>query len=169
MAREFANGPAPARRADAGGPAAGVLVVDDQKVFREVMRAVVEATPGFALVGEASCGADALAAIDELDPELVIVDVRMPGMDGLELTHALLARAPAPVVVLVSAQSPPASLPIAANGRPVVFVAKERLCPAVLVEVWEERRPAGPARALGAERGDPAAAEDAADADAQTG
>jgi len=168
MVRKFADGSASAGRADAAGPAARVLVVDDQKVFREVMRAVVEATPGLVLVGEASCGTDALAAIDELDPEFVIVDVRMPGMDGLELTHALLARTPAPVVVLVSAQAPPPSLPIAANGRPVVFVAKERLCPAVLAEAWEGRGPAGPARALG-ERGDPEAAADAADADAHTG
>jgi chemotaxis response regulator CheB len=116
-----------------------VLVVDDQKVFRDVMRAVVEATPGLRLVGEAGCGEEALRAVDVLNPELVIVDVRMPGMDGLALTHILLERTPRPLVLLVSAQPPPTSLPVGSDGSQVAFAAKERLCSTILLELWGRR------------------------------
>jgi DNA-binding NarL/FixJ family response regulator len=116
-----------------------VLVVDDQKVFRDVMRAVVEATPGLRLVGEAGCGEEALRAVDVLNPELVIVDVRMPGMDGLTLTRFLLERAPRPMVLLVSAQPPPTQLPAGPDGKPVAFAAKERLCSTILLELWSSR------------------------------
>lgn len=116
-----------------------VMVVDDQKVFRDVMRAVVEATPGLRLVGEAGSGEEALRAADVLAPELVIVDVRMPGMDGLTLTRILLERTPTPIVLLVSAQPPPTQLPAGIAGAPVAFAAKERLCSTVLLELWNRR------------------------------
>jgi DNA-binding NarL/FixJ family response regulator len=122
---------------------ARVLVVDDQKVFRDVLLAVVDATPGLKLVGEAACGPDALVAMDELTPEFVIVDVRMPGMDGLQLASLLLERTPAPVVMLVSAQPAPTTLPTTADGSVVAFVAKEHLRPAVLLDVWDAQRPIG--------------------------
>jgi DNA-binding NarL/FixJ family response regulator len=117
----------------------GVLVVDDQKVFRDVMRAVVEATPGLRLAGEAGCGEEALRVVDALAPELVIVDVRMPGMDGIALTRILLKRTPTPMVLLVSAQPPPTQLPAGPDGTPVAFAAKERLCSTILLELWNRR------------------------------
>ena len=123
---------------------AGVLVVDDQKVFRDVMRAVVEATPGLLLLGEAASGQEALHAVQELAPQLVIVDVRMPGMDGLELARILFERNPAPVVLLVSAQSPPSTcMPRTSDGTAVAFVVKEHLRPALLLEFWRNGSVAG--------------------------
>jgi DNA-binding NarL/FixJ family response regulator len=130
---------APVPHAQAAEDGGRVLVVDDQKVFRDVMRAVVEATPGLRLVGEAGCGEEALRAVDVLAPELVIVDVRMPGMDGLALTRILLERTPQPLVLLVSAQPPPPQLPAGADGEPVAFAAKERLCSTILLELWGRR------------------------------
>ena len=114
-----------------------VLVVDDQKVFREVMRAVVDATPGMRLAGEAASGQAALLAVEDCNPQFVLIDVRMDGMDGVALARLLLARAEPPVVLLASVQQPPASLPTLPDGRPVDFVMKEGLRPAVLIEVWE--------------------------------
>src|SRR6185437_2280350 len=61
-----------------------VLVVDDQEPFREVAREVVAATDGFKLIGEAASGEQALAAADELCPQLVIMDKRLPGLSGVE-------------------------------------------------------------------------------------
>jgi DNA-binding NarL/FixJ family response regulator len=144
MPRESVNGVlATGRTGDDG--AARVLVVDDQESYRDVMRAVIEATPGLLLVGEASCGEDVLARIDDLAPELVIVDVRMPGMGGIALARVLLERTPPPAVVLVSAQAPPESLPVARDGRVVVFIAKERLRPALLQKIREDHGRAGAA------------------------
>jgi len=120
------------------------LVVDDQKVFRDVMRAVVEATPGLRLLGDAAFVKKELRAVQELDPQLVLVDVRMPGMDGLELARILFERNPAPVVLLVSAQSPPPTcLPRTADGTAVAFVVKEQLRPALLLEFWRSGSVAG--------------------------
>jgi two-component system invasion response regulator UvrY len=118
---------------------ARVLVVDDQKVFRDVLRAVVEATPRLRLVGEAACAEDGLLALDALSPEFVILDIRMPGMGGLEMARMVCERSPSPLLLLVSAQPPPPSLPVAADGRAVSFAAKERLCPSLLLKVWDAR------------------------------
>ena len=68
-----------------------VLTVDDQDLFRGVARDVIDATPGFEAVGEATNGEEGLAAVERLSPELVLLDVRMPGIDGIELATRLLA------------------------------------------------------------------------------
>ena len=85
-----------------GLPPVGVVVVDDQLVFRQVAHEVIDATEDFELLGEASSGAHALAAVDELDPDLVLLDVRMPGMDGIETAARLHERHPESVVVLIT-------------------------------------------------------------------
>src|SRR4051812_10486282 len=66
-----------------------VLVVDDQETFREAVDILVAATPGFELAGEAPSGEDGIAAVDELAPNLVLMDVRMPGMGGLAAARTL--------------------------------------------------------------------------------
>jgi DNA-binding NarL/FixJ family response regulator len=84
----------------------GVLVVDDQLLFREAAREVIEATPGFELLGEAVSGEQALRAADELCPDLILLDVRMPGMGGLEAAARLREAHPEQLVVLVSVERP---------------------------------------------------------------
>ena len=84
----------------------GVLVVDDQAPFRSVVRDVVAATAGFELVGEASSGPEALGTADAVRPDLVLVDVRMPVMDGVETARRLRAARPEAVVILISADDP---------------------------------------------------------------
>ena len=71
-----------------------VLTVDDQAVFRGIAREVIDATPGFESVGEAASGEEALAAVARLAPEMVLLDVRMPGLDGIEVARRLRADAP---------------------------------------------------------------------------
>ena len=80
----------------------GVLVVDDQDPYRRAMAAVVEATEGFAVVGAVASGEESIAAVEELRPDLVLMDVNLPGIDGVEATRQVRAVPGAPVVVLLS-------------------------------------------------------------------
>ena len=115
----------------------GVLVVDDQAPFRRVALDVVEATPGFAAVGEAASGEEALEVVGELRPDLVLMDVCMPVMDGLETTRRLKAAHPEAVVVLISIDAPP-ELPsgIDACGARTL-VRKQDFGPSALRRLWD--------------------------------
>ena len=88
-----------------GARSVGVLVVDDSLVFRTGMTRAVQACAGMELIGEADGGEAALRAVAELDPDLVILDLRMPDLDGIEVLRALHAQDPPPGcrVVLISA------------------------------------------------------------------
>ena len=79
-----------------------VLIVDDQEPFRRAMGAVVEATDGFVVVGSATSGEESVAAAAELRPHLVLMDVNLPGIDGIEATRRLTSGPDGPVVVLLS-------------------------------------------------------------------
>lgn len=116
----------------------GVLVVDDQAVFRSAVRLVIAATPEFELVGEADSGCHALAAAAELHPDLVLLDVRMDDMDGIETAQRLTVDQPASVVVLLSIEEP-SNLPagVASCGA-AELLRKRDLGPALLRRVWGE-------------------------------
>jgi DNA-binding NarL/FixJ family response regulator len=79
-----------------------VLVVDDQAAFRQAMATVVAATDGFVLAGSAASGEEAVALGAALRPQLVLMDVHLPGIDGVEATRRLRAAGSPPVVVLLS-------------------------------------------------------------------
>jgi len=74
----------------------GVLVVDDSLIFRTGMARAVKACDGLELLGEADCGEAALEAIARLEPDLVILDLRMPDIDGIGVLGALRAQDPPP-------------------------------------------------------------------------
>ena len=79
-----------------------VLVVDDQEPFRAAMSAVVELTDGFAVVDAVASGEESVVAARELTPDLVLMDVNLPGIDGIEATRQIRDLPNAPVVVLLS-------------------------------------------------------------------
>lgn len=133
----------PATRSPAGAPpgTVTVLAVDDQPIFRRVARELVDATAGFALIAEAASGPEALALAGQLHPDLALVDVRMPGMDGIETARRLVAGGAATVVVLVSLD-PLGDLPAGACTHGIAaHVRKQDLAPDVLHALWAEHGP----------------------------
>ncbi len=117
-----------------------VLCADDHPGCRSVLREVISASPGFTQVGEAACGHDAIAAVATLRPDLVLMDVRMPGMGGIEAARALRARHQDLAVVLMSADDMPRPSGYATAGERVIFVRKQDLCPHLLADIWHGRR-----------------------------
>jgi DNA-binding NarL/FixJ family response regulator len=116
----------------------GVLLVDDHATFRRAARDLVEATPGFESLGEAASGEEALRMLDDLDPELVLLDVRLPGMDGIETARSITSVSPHPTVVLVSLDER-AHLPEGYRScGAATFVRKRDLCPAALRSLWAQ-------------------------------
>jgi two-component system, NarL family, invasion response regulator UvrY len=115
----------------------GVLTVDDKAVFRDIAREVIEATAGFEPLGEASCGEEALALADELDPDLVLLDVRMPGIDGFETARRLSVSHPESTVVLISSDSLEGSDAVDCCGA-AAFLRKQDFGPSTLRRMWSE-------------------------------
>ncbi len=72
------------------GTAVRVLLADDQPLIRYSLRALIEPAPGLAVAGEAATGAEAVRLARELHPDVVLMDIRMPGGDGIEATRGIL-------------------------------------------------------------------------------
>ena len=79
-----------------------VVVADDHPVFRDGLRLAVQAAPSLELVGEVSNGADAVAAVGELRPDVVLMDLQMPGLNGVEATRQIVAAHPETAVVVLT-------------------------------------------------------------------
>jgi DNA-binding NarL/FixJ family response regulator len=123
-----------------------VLVVDDHAVFRSATRLVVAMEPAFTVVAEAASGETAVALATELRPAMVLMDVNLPGMDGIEATRRILSAQPEIVVVLLSAYDLD-DLP--ADARTCGAVAcfhKSDVSPAGLWQAWAAARSLPPSR-----------------------
>jgi DNA-binding NarL/FixJ family response regulator len=121
------------------GATVSVLVVDDQPPFRMAAKAVLRRASGFELVGEASSGEEAVEKVDELLPELVLMDINMGTMNGVEATRRIVAAHPDTVVLLCSTYDA-SDLPAgAAESGARAYVHKEHLSPSALEEMWAQR------------------------------
>ena len=114
-----------------------VLIVDDQEPFRMAARMVVEMTDGFDVVGEAETGEDSVRMADELDPDLVLMDVNLPGINGLEATRRILADHDHRVVVLLLSTYEEAEYaPRAAECGAAAYIPKSAFEPGRLESAW---------------------------------
>jgi DNA-binding NarL/FixJ family response regulator len=114
-----------------------VLIVDDQEPFRLAARAVVEMTDGFEAAGEAETGEAAVDAARDLEPDLVLMDVNLPGIDGIEATRRILDESDGRVVVLmVSTYEAEEYAPRAAEAGASAYIPKSEFDPDRLEEAW---------------------------------
>jgi DNA-binding NarL/FixJ family response regulator len=119
-----------------------VLIVDDQEPFRLAARAVVEVTDGFEVAGEVETGEAAVDAARELDPDLVLMDVNLPGIDGLEATRRILGeRGDRVVVLLLSTYEYDEYAPRAEEVGAAAYIPKSEFEPDRLSEAWAEATP----------------------------
>jgi DNA-binding NarL/FixJ family response regulator len=110
-----------------------VLVVDDSPLFLTIATEVLDTDPHIEIVGQAPSGHDALAQIPHVQPDVVLTDLRMPGLNGLGLTAQLNAHPDAPCVVIMTAEGDnealrDAAAAVGADG----FIDKGELSSAVL-------------------------------------
>ena len=114
-----------------------VLIVDDQEPFRMAARMVVEATDGFEVVGEAETGEDSVRMAEELAPDLVLMDVNLPGINGLDATRQILsAHADRVVVLLLSTYEEEEYAPRAAEVGAAAYIPKSVFGPDRLEGAW---------------------------------
>lgn len=126
-------------RDDEDMTAVPVLIVDDQVPFRRAARMVVSVTPGFEVVGEAVSGEEAVEQFEALDPGLVLMDINLPGISGIEATRRITESHPDAVVLLLStyrADDLPAD---ATTCGAAGYVNKEQFEPAVVLDLWAGR------------------------------
>jgi CheY-like chemotaxis protein len=119
-------------------PTVRVLVVDDQLAFHEAAHAVIDGTAGFEWIGGASCGEEGVERAEGLRPDLVLMDVRMPGIGGVEAARQIASRGLSAIVVLVTAGPPLDDGGDGGPGSAAEVVPKEGLCGALLRRLWED-------------------------------
>jgi len=113
-----------------------VWVIDDQATFRRATAATLAAMDGFVMAGECETGESAVAALRDGAADIVLMDIHMPGMGGIEATRQIRAANPDVVVVLMSTYDLE-DLPAAASScGATAYLHKERLAPDVLGRIW---------------------------------
>jgi DNA-binding NarL/FixJ family response regulator len=117
-----------------------VLVVDDQAPFRLAARAVLRRLDGFEFAGEARSGPEAIDLVAALHPALILMDIHMPLMSGIEATRRIMAEHPDVAVILCSTHDPKDLPADAAASGAIAYVSKEHLSAATIRELWEARQ-----------------------------
>ncbi len=113
-----------------------VLIVDDQPPFRAAARLVVGATEGFEVVGEAGSGEESLEMARALKPDLVLMDVNLPGMSGLEATRAIADESSDVIVLILSTYDEDVYGDRAIDSGAAAYIPKSSFGPDRLVEAW---------------------------------
>ena len=117
-----------------------VVIVDDQPPFRAAAGLVFDLLDDFEVVGEATSAEDALSMADALRPDLVLMDINLPGMSGVEAARRLRDEHPDIVTVLVSTYEAEDLPSGASSSGALAYVHKERLDADLVEQLWRDRR-----------------------------
>jgi DNA-binding NarL/FixJ family response regulator len=117
-----------------------VLAVDDQASFRQLVRQLVEKAPSLTVIGEADCGETAVALTRELEPDVVLMDVRMPGIGGIVATRTIKELRPSTLVLLISTTHPDQLTNAVEESQADAIVWKSDLRPQLLEDIWHRHR-----------------------------
>jgi DNA-binding NarL/FixJ family response regulator len=112
------------------------MIVDDQAAFRSAARAVVRAAGGFEVVAEVESGEASVEQVASLRPDLILMDVGLPGIDGMQATQRLLAEGGRPVVLLLSTRDPDEYEALARQCGAAAYIAKADFSPKRLRAAW---------------------------------
>ncbi len=102
-----------------------IVIADDHTVVRQGLRALLDAEPGFSVVGEACNGLEVVKLVERLKPDVLIVDVMMPGLNGLEVTRQVRRRSPGTRVVVLSMYANEAYVLEALRNGATAYVIKD--------------------------------------------
>ncbi|MDQ1404220.1 MAG: two-component system, NarL family, invasion response regulator UvrY [Actinomycetota bacterium] len=116
-----------------------VLIVDDQPPYRGAARAVIRLTPGFEVVGEAETGEQAVELARDLQPDVVLMDINMPGINGIEAARQILAQRDSTCVILLSTYQADDLPADAVTIGAAAYVHKEDFGPQVVRDIWDAR------------------------------
>jgi DNA-binding NarL/FixJ family response regulator len=117
-----------------------VLAVDDNEAFREALQDLIAAAPGFVLAGLASSGEEALDKFARSSPQLVLMDVVMPGIGGIAATRTIVGSDPNVVILLLSVDDPAGYLVSEQFGESVGSLRKQDLSLQELRRTWNRLR-----------------------------
>jgi two-component system, NarL family, invasion response regulator UvrY len=115
----------------------GVIAVDHSEAFRRAARATVSNTAGFQWLAEAASAEEAIEIALAVRPDLALVELDMPGIDGLETARRLTRALPDVIVVLVSADGSPPDDGVVSGSGAAAFLAKDELTPSAMRALWE--------------------------------
>ena len=113
-----------------------VVIVDDQLPFRRAAQAVVESTDTFVVVGAFETAEQGLAAVDEVRPQLILMDVNLPGIDGVEASRRLRVQHPDIVVILLSSYDEAEFADLTQDCGAAAYVPKSAFGPDRLEDTW---------------------------------
>jgi two-component system, NarL family, invasion response regulator UvrY len=118
-----------------------VLVVDDSEVFLRAAASVISATDSLRLVGSAMSGEEGVRLLPQLEPDLVLLDIQLPGIDGIDTARRIREQSPGTVVILISAEPEGFEASGLAAGA-VSLLDKRDFNASTLEALWSEHRPA---------------------------
>ena len=114
-----------------------VLIADDHRLFAQALEAILSVEPGIDVVGLAASGVDAVQRASELEPDVVLMDINMPDVDGLEATRRILSRRPGTRVLMVTGSDAHQDVDAARTAGAAGYVTKDRIAAELISAIFD--------------------------------